>query len=64
MTVTEFYDGLLKYINSHQEIPFDARVFVIRSIHNDAEAEYVKYKNALLAMKKADEQNTKGEEST
>lgn len=59
MTVTELNDGLVNLINK-SELPFDAVVFVIRSIHSEAEQKY-----ALMRQQKQMQPNkTESEEST
>lgn len=39
MTVTEFNNALANLINQ-TELPFDAKVFVVRSIHTEMEQKY------------------------
>lgn len=40
MTITEFNNALVNLINQ-TELPFDAKVFVLRSIHTELEQKYI-----------------------
>jgi len=55
MTVTEFNDALAQLINK-AELPFDAKVFVVRSIHAEMEQKYTAVKQVLKAQKEAQTQ--------
>lgn len=59
MTVTQFNDELASLINK-ADLPFDAKVFVVRSIHNEVESKYNEY---LDIVRKAQEQAKEQQES-
>ena len=59
MTVTEFNNELASLINK-ADLPFDAKVFVVRSIHNEVECKYNEY---LAIIRKANEQTETQKES-
>lgn len=59
MTLTQFNDELASLINK-ADLPFDAKVFVVRSIHNEVESKYNEYLNIV---KKAQEQAEAQQES-
>lgn len=59
MTVTELNQAIVTLINQ-ADLPFDAKVFVVRSVHNEVENEYNKY---LAVIKKTKEQTETQEES-
>lgn len=52
MTVTEFNEALAQLINK-ADLPFDAKVFVVRSIHTEMEQKYTAVKQVLKAQKDA-----------
>ena len=52
MTVTELNDALAQLINT-AELPFDAKVFVVRSIHAEMEQKYTAVKQVLRAQQEA-----------
>lgn len=49
MTVTEFNNALVNLINQ-TELPFDAKVFVIRSIHTEMEQKYTELIKQMQAQ--------------
>ena len=49
MTVTEFNNALANLINQ-TELPFDAKVFVIRSIHTEMEQKYAELIRQMQAQ--------------
>lgn len=49
MTVTEFNNALANLINQ-TELPFDAKVFVIRSIHTEMEQKYAELIKQMQAQ--------------
>lgn len=55
MTVTELNDALAQLINT-AELPFDAKVFVVRSIHTEMEQKYTELKQMLKAQQKVQEE--------
>lgn len=57
MTVTELNDALAQLINT-AELPFDAKVFVVRSIHAEMEQKYTAIKQVLKAQKDAQKEQT------
>lgn len=59
MTVTQFNEELASLINK-VDLPFDAKVFVIRSIHSEVENKYNEY---LAIIRKANEQTETQKES-
>lgn len=50
MTVTELNDKIVSVINEATDIPFDAMVFVIRSIHTEVEQKYALLKQQMQAQ--------------
>ena len=62
MTLTEFYDELANTINK-AELPFDAKVFVFRSISTEMEQKYTAWKQQMQ-MKQMQPNKTESEEST
>lgn len=46
MTLTELFDELAKTINK-ADLPFDAKVFVVRSIHAELEQKYTVWKQQM-----------------
>ena len=48
MTITEFNNALVNLINQ-TELPFDAKVFVVRSIHTEMEQKYTLLKQQMQA---------------
>lgn len=60
MTLTELYDGLANAINK-AELPFDAKVFVVRSISAELEQKYTVWKQQLQ-MKQTQPNKTESEE--
>ena len=46
MTLTELFDGLANAINK-AELPFDAKVFVVRSISAELEQKYAVWKQQM-----------------
>lgn len=64
MTVTQFNDELASLINK-ADLPFDAKVYVVRSIHNEVESKYNEYLNAIrMAQEKAKAQQESEEKQT
>ncbi len=64
MTLTELFDELANAINK-ADLPFDAKVFVLRSIHNEVECKYNEYLNAIrMAEEKAKAQHESEEKQT
>ena len=57
MTVTELNDALAQIINT-ADLPFDAKVFVVRSIHAEMEQKYTAVKQVLKAQKDAQKEQT------
>lgn len=49
MTVTDFNNALANLINQ-TELPFDAKVFVIRSIHTEMEQKYAELIKQMQAQ--------------
>lgn len=49
MTVTELNDALAQLINT-ADLPFDAKVFVVRSIHTEMEQKYAFLKQQMQAQ--------------
>ena len=49
MTVTEFNNALANLINQ-TELPFDAKVFVVRSIHTEMEQKYAELIKQMQAQ--------------
>ena len=47
MTVTELNDKIVSVINEATDIPFDAMVFVVRSIHTEMEQKYALLKQQI-----------------
>ena len=62
MTLTELYDELANTINK-AELPFDAKVFVIRSISTEMEQKYNAWKQQMQ-IKQMQPNKTESEEST
>lgn len=60
MTLTELYDELASAINK-AELPFDAKVFVVRSISAELEQKYTVWKQQLQ-MKQTQPNKTESEE--
>lgn len=58
MTLTELYDELATTINK-AELPFDAKVFVVRSIHTEMEQKYQDVIHMLKAQKNAQKDSQK-----
>ena len=54
MTVTELNDQIINIINK-AELPFDAKVFVLRSIHTEMEQ---KYQEVIQTLKAQQEKST------
>lgn len=50
MTVTELNDKIASVINEATDIPFDAKVFVVRSIHTEMEQKYALLKQQMQAQ--------------
>lgn len=50
-TTTQLFEELVKLFNSAQ-LPFDAKVFVMRSLHNEVETEYNRVKGTFLNPQK------------
>ena len=46
MTLTELFDELANTINK-ADLPFDAKVFVVRSIHAELEQKYTVWKQQM-----------------
>jgi hypothetical protein len=64
MTVTQFSNELASFINK-ADLPFDAKVFVVRSIHNEVECKYNEYLNAVkMAQEQAKAQPESEEKQT
>lgn len=63
MTVTQFNEALAQFINT-AELPFDAKVFVVRSIHNEVECKYNEYLNAVKKAQEQAKAQQESEEST
>lgn len=55
-TTTQLFESLVKTLNN-STVPFDAKVFVVRSFHQEVENEYAKVKKSFL-----DFQEEKGKE--
>lgn len=63
-TVTELNQAIATLINQ-AELPFDAKVFVVRSIHNEVESKYNEYLNAIrMAQEQAKAQQESEEKQT
>ncbi len=62
MTLTELYDELANTINK-AELPFDAKVFVVRSISTEMEQKYNAWKQQMQ-IKQMQPNKTESEEST
>ncbi len=62
MTLTELYDELANTINK-AELPFDAKVFVVRSIFAELEQKYTVWKQQMQ-IKQMQPDKTESEEST
>jgi len=62
MTLTELYDELANTINK-AELPFDAKVFVVRNISTEMEQKYTVWKQQMQ-MKQMQPNKTESEEST
>ena len=62
MTLTELYDELANTINK-AELPFDAKVFVVRSISAELEQKYAAWKQQMQ-IKQMQPNKTESEEST
>ena len=60
MTLTELYDELANAINK-AELPFDAKVFVVRSISAELEQKYAAWKQQMQ-MKQTQPNKTESEE--
>lgn len=60
MTLTELYDELANAINK-AELPFDAKVFVVRSISAELEQKYAAWKQQMQ-MKQMQPNKTESEE--
>ena len=64
MTIPQFNDALALFINT-ADLPFDAKVFVLRSIHNEVECKYNEYLHAIrMAEEKAKAQQESEEKQT
>ena len=59
MTVTELNDKIVSVINEATDIPFDAMVFVVRSIHAEMEQKYTFLKQQMQAQQAQSEQENK-----
>ena len=59
MTVTELNDKIASVINEATDIPFDAKVFVMRSIHTEMEQKYALLKQQMQAQQAQSEQENK-----
>lgn len=59
MTVTELNDKIASVINEATDIPFDAKVFVMRSIHTEMEQKYTILKQQMQAQQAQSEQENK-----
>ena len=59
MTVTELNDKIASVINEATDIPFDAKVFVMRSIHTEMEQKYAFMKQQMQAQQVQSEQENK-----
>lgn len=57
-TVTEFNDALAQLINT-ADLPFDAKVFVMRSLHTEMEQKYAFLKQQMQAQEVQSEQENK-----
>lgn len=57
-TVTEFNDALAQLINT-ADLPFDAKVFVMRSLHTEMEQKYAFLKQQMQAQQAQSEQENK-----
>ena len=66
MTVTQFYEGLVNYVNGCKKLPFDAKVMVMRSVHNEMEMKYAENKPFFMGVTSADQSSDeqKGQEKT
>ena len=58
MTVTELNDTIVQLINT-ADLPFDAKVFVVRSIHSEMESKYTELKQILKAQQEAQKEPAK-----
>lgn len=56
MTVTELNDKIVSVINEATDIPFDAKVFVVRSIHTEIEQKYLELRHRLAQAQEAEKQ--------
>jgi len=63
MTVTQFYEGLVNYVNGCKELPFDAKVMVMRSVHNEMETKYAEIKPFFMGAP-SDKQQESEEKQT
>ena len=62
MTVTEFNNALANLINQ-TELPFDAKVFVMRSIHTEMEQKYAELiRQMQTQMNKTEDVETETEQ--
>ena len=59
MTVTELNDRIASVINEATDIPFDAKVFVMRSLHTEMEQKYALMKQQMQAQQTQSEQENK-----
>lgn len=59
MTVTELNDKIASIINEDTNLPFDAKVFVVRSIHAEMEQKYAFLKQQMQAQQVQSEQENK-----
>ena len=58
MTVTELNDTIVQLINT-ADLPFDAKVFVVRSIHSEMESKYTELKQILKAQQETQKEPVK-----
>lgn len=63
MTIPQFNDALALFFNT-ADLPFDAKVFVLRSIHNEVECKYNEYLNAIRMAEEKAKAQQESEEST
>ena len=57
MTVTELNQAIITLINQ-AELPFDVKVFVVRSIHTEMEQKYQEVIQTLKAQQESEEKQT------
>ena len=60
MTLTELFDELANTINK-ADLPFDAKVFVVRSVSSELEQKYIVWKQQMQ-MKQMQPDKTESEE--